>query len=235
MNNIKTADKIIAELKKNKNPRNVEGMARFGINPETALGISIPLLRITAKEIGKNHELALELWNSGIHEARILATMIDHKEKVTKSQMNYWVKDFNSWDLCDQCCNNLFGKTPFAIDKSYEWVKSEKEFVRRAGFVLIAVLSVHNKEMSNEDFIKYFPLIETYSTDDRNIVKKAVNWAIRQIGKRNLELNKVAVNLCQRLILLNSKSANWIAKDAIRELTSDKIISRLKQKNNLIT
>ncbi|MCB0753176.1 MAG: DNA alkylation repair protein, partial [Ignavibacteriae bacterium] len=171
MSNLTSAEKIISELKKNRNSKIVEGMARFGINQETALGLSIPYLRKTAKEIGKNHELALTLWNYGIHEVRILATMIDEIEKVTKMQMNNWVKDFNSWDLCDQCCNNLFGKTPFAIEKSFEWIKSEKEFVRRAGFVLMAVLSVHNKEMKDEEFIEYFPLIEKYSTDERNFVK----------------------------------------------------------------
>ena len=231
MSNLTSAEKIISELKKNRNSKIVEGMARFGINQETALGLSIPYLRKTAKEIGKNHELALTLWNSGIHEVRILATMIDEIEKVTKMQMNNWVKDFNSWDLCDQCCNNLFGKTPFAIEKSFELIKSEKEFVRRAGFVLMAVLSVHNKEMKDEEFIEYFPLIEKYSTDERNFVKKAVNWALRQIGKRNSRLNKEAVLICEKLIQSDSKSAKWIGKDALKELTSEQIVKRLINKN----
>ena len=168
--------------------------------PNSALGISIPHLRKTAKEIGKDHKLASELWNSGIHEVRILATMIDDPTKVTKSQMNKWVKDFNSWDLCDQCCNNLFGKTPFAIEKSFEWVERKEEFVRRAGFVLMAVLAVHNKKMSDEEFIAYFPIIEQHSVDERNFVKKAVNWALRQIGKRNINLNKEAILLCKKLL-----------------------------------
>lgn len=225
-----TSDQIISELKKLKNQRNINGMARFGINPDSALGISIPHLRKTAKEIGKDHKLASELWNCGIHEARILATMIDDPTKVSKSQMNRWVKDFNSWDLCDQCCNNLFGKTPFAIEKSFDWVEREEEFVKRAGFVLMAVLAVHNNKMSDEEFIAYFPIIEQHSMDERNFVRKAVNWSLRQIGKRNVNLNKEAVHLCKKMTLSNSKSAKWIANDALRELTSDKILSRLKDK-----
>jgi 3-methyladenine DNA glycosylase AlkD len=224
------SNQIISDLKKLKNLSNIEGMARFGINPNSALGISIPHLRKTAREIGKNHKLALDLWNSGIHEVRILATMIDEPEKVTKSQMDKWVKDFNSWDLCDQCCNNLFGKTPFAIEKSFEWADKKEEFVRRAGFVLMAVLSVHNNEMNDEQFIAYFSIIERYSGDERNFVKKAVNWALRQIGKRNINLNKEATNVCNRLLESNSKSAKWIANDALRELTSDKVLVRLKSK-----
>jgi len=227
MNKLETAEEIIALLKKNKNPKNIEGMARFGINPESALGISVTFQRKIAKEITKNHKLAMELWNSGIHEARILSSMIDEPEKVTKSQMNKYVNEFNSWDLCDQCCNNLFWKTPYAIEKSFEWIDKEKEFVRRAGFTMICVLSVHNKEMTNNDFIKYFPLIEKYSTDERNFVKKAVNWALRQIGKRNLQLNKEAILLCNKLISSESKSAKWIGKDALKELTSEKILSRI--------
>lgn len=224
------SNQIISDLKKLKNLSNIEGMARFGINPNSALGISIPHLRKTAREIGKNHKLALDLWNSGIHEVRILATMIDEPEKVTKSQMDKWVKDFNSWDLCDQCCNNLFGKTPFAIEKSFQWVEREEEFVRRAGFVLMAVLSVHNNEMNDEQFIAYFSIIERYSGDERNFVKKAINWALRQIGKRNINLNKEATSVCNRLLESNSKSAKWIANDALRELTSDKVLVRLKSK-----
>lgn len=228
------SNQIISDLKKLKNLSNIEGMARFGIDPNSALGISIPHLRKTAREIGKNHKLALDLWNSGIHEVRILATMIDEPEKVTKSQMDKWVKDFNSWDLCDQCCNNLFGKTPFAIEKSFQWVEREEEFVRRAGFVLMAVLSVHNNEMNDEQFIAYFSIIERYSVDERNFVKKAVNWALRQIGKRNINLNKEATNVCNRLLESNTKSAKWIANDALRELTSEKVLGRLKSKKEKI-
>lgn len=211
-------NKIISDLKKLKNQHNINGMQRFGINVENALGISMTALRNIAKEIGVNHEIALELWDTEIHEARLLATIIDEYKKVTKTQMNTWVKDFDSWDLCDQCCNNLFRKTPYAIDKSFEWSKSEKEFIRRAGFVLMAVFAVHNKQMTNEDFLKYFPLIEMYSSDERNFVKKSVNWALRQIGKRNAELNKESILLAEKLIYSESKSGKWIGKDALREL-----------------
>lgn len=223
-----TAKKIISDLKKLKNEKNIAGMARFGINPETALGISIPVLREKAKEIGKNHKLALELWESGIHEVRILATMIDKHDEVSKTQMNSWVKDFNSWDLCDQCCLNLFRKTIFADKLLFQWVKSQHEYTRRAAFVLIATFAVHRKEKTNDEFLKYFPLIIQYSTDERNFVKKAVNWALRQVGKRNQQLNKEAIKVCKSLIEIESKSAQWIAKDALKELTSEKIIARLK-------
>jgi len=227
MSELNSAEKIISLLKKNRNEKNIEGMVRFGINPESALGITIVFQRKLAKQIGQNHKIAIELWDSGIHEARILATMIDEPDKVTKSQMEKYVNDFNSWDLCDQCCNNLFWKTSYAIEKSFKWIDNEKEFVRRAGFTMICVLAVHNKQMTNADFLKYFPLIEKYSIDERNFVKKAVNWALRQIGKRNLQLNKEAIKLCKNLISSESKSARWIGKDALRELTSEKIIARL--------
>ncbi len=230
MNKLNSADEIISALKKNRNAKNIEGMARFGINVESALGISITLLRKVAKDIPQNHKLALDLWESGIHEARILASIIDEPVKVTKSQLNKWVNDFNSWDVCDQCCNNLFWQTNFAIEKSFEWIENKKEFVRRAGFTMICALAVHDKRMTNKDFLKYFPLIEKYSTDERNFVKKAVNWALRQIGKRNLQLNKEAVKLCKKLISSESKSAKWIGKDAIKELTSEKILFRVKKK-----
>lgn len=223
-----SAKRIISDLKKLKNKKNIEGMARFGINPETALGISIVTLRKKAKEIGRNHKLALELWDSGIHEIRILATMIDNHDEVTKAQMNSWVKDFNSWDLCDQCCSNLFRKTSFASELLNKWVKSNHDFTRRAGFVLMATFAVHNKEMKDNEFLHYFPLIVEYSTDERNFVKKAVNWALRQIGKRNLQLNKEAIKICKKLVESESKSAKWIAKDALKELTSEKIIARIK-------
>lgn len=222
------AEKTINELRIKRNPVNVAGMARFGINPEKALGISIKELRKIAKDIGYDHKLALDLWASGIHEARLLATLIDEPSKATKRQMDSWVNEFNSWDLCDQCCNNLFRKTDFVDEKILKWVKSNKEFTRRAGFVLIAVQAVHNKKLSDNEIQNYLPLVLKYSTDERNYVKKAVNWALRQIGKRNKALNNKTLNVCNQLLELNSKSAKWIARDAIRELTSDSIISRLK-------
>jgi 3-methyladenine DNA glycosylase AlkD len=191
------------------------------------LGIKVKSLRIKAKQIGIDHNTAMELWASKIHEARILATMIDDFNKVTKSQMNEWVKDFNSWDLCDSCCNNLFRKTPFAIDYSFAWPDSEKEFTRRAGFVMIAVLAFHNKALTDQEIINYFPLIIKHSIDDRNFVKKSVNWALRQIGKRNKLLYQEAIEVSRELSNSTYKSAKWIGKDAIRELCSDQVVKRI--------
>ena len=221
-------NEIIKELKKHSNPKDREGMARFGINPDKALGVRIPVLRKLAKKLGKNHELAQQLWDTEIHEARILATMIDDSKLVTEKQMNSWVKDFNSWDLCDQCCSNLFDRTPYVHKKILQWTKDERDFVRRAGFVLIATASVHRKDWEDKDFERYFPLIEKYSDDNRNFVKKAVNWALRQVGKRNKSLNKKAISVAKKIQKLDSKSAKWIANDAIRELENPKIQERLK-------
>jgi len=222
------AAKIITDLKKLKNQTNIDGMARYGINPQYVLGISIKTLREKARLIGKDHDLALELWKSGIHEARILATIIDDYKLVTKTQMNSWVKDFNSWDLCDQCCNNLFRRTPFALEFALKWVESKHQFTRRAGFVLMAVQAVHNKELTKDDINEFFQKIIKHSVDDRNFVNKAVNWALRQIGKRNIELNKEAISVSKSLIESESKSAKWIGRDAIKELTSESVIKRLK-------
>ncbi|MDD2732277.1 MAG: DNA alkylation repair protein [Candidatus Pacebacteria bacterium] len=210
--------KIISELKKNSNYRDKIGMARFGINPEYALGVRVPVLRSLAKKIGKDHKLALDLWSTKIHEARILATMIDESEKVTSEQMENWVKDFNSWDLCDQCLMNLFDKTPFAFKKAVKWAERDEEFIRRSGFALMACLAWHNKDTKDKEFLKFFPIIKRYSIDERNFVRKAVNWAIRQIGKRNSDLNKKAIKLSEEIKKINSKSAKWISSDALREL-----------------
>ena len=220
---------IIKKLNSEANPKNVEGMARFGINPKNTLGVSVPVLRKMAKEIGRDYKLAQQLWNSGIHEARMLACFIDEIVKVTEKQMEKWVKDFDSWDICDQVCGNLFDRTNFAWKKVFEWTKRKEEFVKRAGFVLMATLSVHDKKAKDKDFEKFFPLIKKHSIDERNFVKKAVNWALRQIGKRNLNLNKKAIKLAKEIQKINSKSAKWIANNAIRELESNSVQKRLKK------
>jgi len=220
---------ILRKLKSLCDPKAVEGMARFGINPENTYGVSVPNLRMMAKEIGRNHVLAQQLWSSGVHEARILASMIDVPEKVTERQMETWVKDFDSWDVCDQCCSNLFDKTEFAYRKAVEWSKRNGEFVKRAGFVLMAVLSVHDKKANDAEFLKFLPIIERESVDDRNFVKKAVNWALRQIGKRNVNLNKEAIKAAREIQRLDSKSARWIAADALGELTSPAFQRRLRR------
>jgi 3-methyladenine DNA glycosylase AlkD len=221
-------EEILQQLKSLANPEAVAGMARFGINPKNTYGVSIPALRKMAKEIGPNHLLAEQLWDSGIHEARILAGMIDLPEKVTEKQLERWVKDFDSWDVCDQVCSNLFDQTKFAHKKAMEWSKRNEEFIKRAGFVLMAALSVHDKEASHKKFMKFFPIIKRGSTDDRNFVRKAVNWALRQIGKRNLSLNKAAIKTAKEIQGIDSKSARWVASDALRELTSQAVQKRLR-------
>lgn len=214
------ASVVLKRLKSLKNQKNIEGMARFGINSYKTLGISVVVLRKIAKEIGKDHNLALELWKSGFHEAKILAAFIDVPEKVTQKQMEEWVKEFDSWDVCDQVCSNLFDKTPFAYKKAKEWATRTKEFEKRAGFVLMAALAVHDKKESDSTFIGFFPLLKKHSVDERNYVKKAINWAIRQIGKRNEFLKRQAIILSEEIKKINSRSARWIATDAIRELST---------------
>lgn len=212
------ADQIIADLKRQANAQNVEGMARFGIRSANVLGISMPTLRKMAKEIGRDHATALALWDAGIHEARILASMIDEARLVSPEQMDAWVNDFDAWDVCDQVCGNLFDKTPFAYQKAVEWCHEEKEFVRRAGFVMMAELAVHDKKAQDEAFLQFFPLIKQYADDERNFVKKAVNWALRQIGKRNGRLRTLALECAYDVQKMDSRTAQWVAKDAIREL-----------------
>lgn len=230
MDKEKQYNQILEKLQFYANKQNVAGMTRFGINPKNTFGIKIPILRKMAKEIGKNHSLALALWDSKIHEARILASMVDDPKLVSEKQAEKWVKDFDSWDVCDQVCMNLFDKTEFAYKKADEWSNREEEFVKRAGFVLMACLSVHDKTAEDKKFIQFFKNIIKGSIDERNFVKKAVNWALRQIGKRNLVLNKQAIKLAEEILKIDSKSARWIASDALRELKSEPIRAKLKSK-----
>jgi 3-methyladenine DNA glycosylase AlkD len=223
-------EQILEKLKSMANPRNVEGMARYGINPHNNLGVSIYQLRPIAKENGKDHDLALKLWDSGIHDARLLACFIDNPKKVTSKQMDLWADDFDSWDICDQACTSLFDLTPFAWEKIFQWSKHEKEFVKRGAFSLIAGLAVHDKKADDKMFEQLFLIIIREANDDRNYVKKAVNWALRNIGKRNYTLNKKAVETAKNILKIDSKTAKWIANDAIRELTSEKIQKKIKAK-----
>ena len=222
------ANDVLRRLKSHSNPDAVKGMARFGINPRNTYGVSIPVLRAMAKELGKNHSLALELWKSGIHEARILASMIDLPEKVTNNQMQEWVKDFDSWDVCDQCCSNLFDKTKLAYNKAHEWSLRREEFVKRAGFVLMAALAVHDQEAPNAEFLNFLKAVRREAADERNFVRKAVNWSLRQVGKRNIELNRAAIKTAKTIQKMDSKGAQWIASDALRELTSAAVGSKLR-------
>ena len=218
---------ILARLKALSDPKAVEGMARFGINPQNTYGVSIPKLRKIARETGINHALAQELWASGMHEARILASMIDDPGMATEEQLESWVEDFDSWDVCDQCCMNFFQKTEFAYRKSVEWSERDKEFVKRAGFALMACLAVSDKKAADGLFDTFFPIIKREASDNRNYVKKAVNWALRQIGKRNINLNKKAILIAGEIQKMDSRSAKWIASDAIRELTGESVQKRL--------
>ncbi len=225
-----SANEIIETLNALANPENVAGMARYGINPQGTLGISIYILRPMAKDIGQNHELALELWNTGVHEARLLAVFIDDPKQVTPEQMDRWAGEFDSWDVCDQACTSLFDLTPHAYPKAYEWSADEREFVKRGGFALMAGLAVHDRTASgsvNEILAGFFPVIERESDDDRNFVKKAINWALRNLGKRNLHLNALAVETAHQIALRGTRSARWIAADALRELTAEKTLQRL--------
>ncbi|HEX9908704.1 MAG TPA: DNA alkylation repair protein [Thermoplasmata archaeon] len=224
------AAEIIAELRSKANPANVEGMARFGISPEGTLGVSVPTLRRMAKKIRKDHALAQELWSSGIHEARMMAAFVDDPASVTEAQMESWVKEFDSWDVCDQVCSNLFDATPFAYSKAALWSKRDEEFVKRAGFVLMAALSVHDKKVDDKEFLRFLPIIKREAWDERNFVKKAVNWALRQIGKRNLALNRAALAAAREIHKQGTRSARWIASDAIRELSDETVLRRLKDK-----
>jgi len=223
---------IIKKFKVLESRKNVEGMARFGIRPKTKVyGVPIPELRKIAKDLKinptKNHELALTLWDSKIHEARILAGYIEEAGKITEKQFEKWVKDFDSWDVVDQVCSAVLDKTSFVRKKIFELADRKEEFVKRTAFTLICCLAVHNKKMPDKDFLKFFPLVKKASTDERNFVKKAVNWSLRQIGKRNKNLNNKAVKLAKDISKLDSRSAKWIAKDAIRELTNIKVQKRL--------
>lgn len=221
-------DIVLRRLKALSNPKAVEGMERFGINPKNTLGVSIPHIRKIAKDVGRNHELARELWASGIHEARILAGRVDDPEQVTEHQMEEWVKDLDSWDVCDNVCGSLFDKTPLVYRKAVQWSRRKEEFVKRAGFVLMAYLAVHDKKAEDKMFAEFLPIIRSEFADDRNFVKKAVNWALRQIGKRNLNLNKMAVQTARQIQKMDSRAARWIASDALGELTDDKVLERMR-------
>lgn len=209
---------VLADLQRLANPTNVAGMARFGIIGKKLLGISVVQLRAIAKRIGRNHELAEELWSSGIFEARILAAFIADPKCLTRRQANAWAKDFECWADCDGLCLHLFRKTPFAHELAVAWSKRREELVKRAGFTMMATLAVHDKAASNEVFRSYLRRVDEEASDERHNVKKGVNWALRQIGKRNLILNREAIRTAKRIQKLDSKAARWIASDALREL-----------------
>ena len=225
-----SVDEVLKMLEVRAKPDQLAGMARCGIAIEKRLGVSIPELRKIAKEVGKNHELALELWKTGVSDALILASMIDEPNKMTEKQMDDWVKDFDSWDVCDQVCMNLFDKYPLVWKKILDWSKRDEVFVKRAAFALLSCLAVHDKEAEDQKFIDFLPVIKREATDDRNYVKKAVNWALRNIGKRSLRLNNAALEVAREIQQIDSKASRWIASGAIRELESDAVQKRLEKR-----
>jgi 3-methyladenine DNA glycosylase AlkD len=220
---------VLDKLQSKARPEQLKGMAKYGMTVEKRLGVSVPDMRKLAKEIGRDHKLALDLWRTGIAEARIVAGMVGDPAKLTEEQMEDWVKGINSWDVCDQVCDNLFEKNQLAWKKIIDWSEREEEFVKRAAFSLIACLAWHDKKASDKEFIGLLPVIVREATDERNFVKKAVNWALRNIGKRNLNLNEAAINTAKEIQRLDSKTARWIAADAIRELESDPIQNKLRK------
>jgi 3-methyladenine DNA glycosylase AlkD len=226
------AEEVIGQLKSRAKPtpENLKGMARYGINMERALCVSTPDMHELARQIGRDHLLALELWQAGWRETRILAAMVDDPAQVTSGQMDSWVMDLDSWDVCDATCLYLFSWTGLACEKAVCWSAREEEYVKRAGFALMACLAVGKRRPGEERLAAFLPIIEREAWDGRNYVRKSVNWALRQVGKHNVRLNKLAVESAERIKLQGTKSARWIAADALRELTSDKTLSRLNKK-----
>ena len=222
-------ESVIDFFEENRNQANIETQNRFKIGNVNKYGIKVPILRKLAKEIGKDHDLAGKLWEHGFLESRLLAIFIEDYNLISEEQMDKWVNDFDSWDIVDQACINLFVNMPMAISKIPVWAKADEEFVKRTAFSLIAVIAVHDKKSEDKYFEEFFPLIIEGSDDNRNFVKKAVNWAIRSIGKKNIYLNQRAIELSYNLLEKDSKSAKWIAKNAIKELESEKVQNKLKK------
>lgn len=226
-----TCRQCLGALRRLGSRRNVRGMARFGIRARNVYGVSKPRLDALARRVGKSHALALQLWNSGVHDARILAGLVDQPQLVSAAQMDRWVRDFDNWDVTDGTCCHLFAHTAFAWQKALEWSRKPVEFQKRAGFALMAYLAVHDKRAADHKFVRLLPIIRREALDDRNFVRKAVNWALRQIGKRNLSLNRAAIEEAERIRRIDSQAARWIAADALRELRGEAVQRRLRQKS----
>lgn len=225
------SQEIIAYLQAHQSQANRDGMSRYGIKVDRAFGISMVSLRALAKTIGKDHQLALDLWETGYHESRIISTIIDVPSLVTEEQMERWAGEFDSWDVCDQCCSNLFSRTPFAVGKAISWADRDEEYVKRAGFVLMAALAVHDKKASDAVFLEFLGRIDSDAADDdRPMVRKAVNWALRQIGKRNVRLQEAAIGTGESVRSRGTRSARWIAADVLRELRSDKTTAMVRKR-----
>lgn len=218
----------VAELRRLSDPDVVEGRARFGINPKRSLGVSMPMLRAMAKRLGRDQKFAEGLWATGIHDARLLAAFTGEPQVITSATMDRWTQQFDTWDICDACCGSLFDKTRFAYAKPWQWAESEREFVRRAAFSMIAWLTVHDKRAGDEQFLEYLPLIRQYASDNRNFVKKAIDWALRNIGKRNEALREAALETAYEIRREeDTPGGRWVSRVAIRELESDAVRLRV--------
>lgn len=211
-------DLALQRLRAQARPDQLAGMARFGLTGDGRLGLAVPTLRALAREFRRDHELALALWDTGIPDAQLLAGMVAEPARLTLAQMDHWASGMRAWDVCDQACTNAFVKSPLAWDAIPRWAAREAEFEKRAGFALLAVAAVHQKQRPDADFLARLPLIEAAADDERNFVKKAVNWALRQIGKRSPALREPARRVAERLCGREEKSARWIGSDARREL-----------------
>jgi 3-methyladenine DNA glycosylase AlkD len=225
-------NEVLKWLERQGSRRNVEGMARYGIHTERVFGVSLGTMRPLAKRLGKDHALATALWETGWHEARVLAAFVDDPQRVTRRQMNAWASDFDNWAVCDTVCFHLFDRTRFAWEKAHQWSGSPQEFVKRAAFALMASLAGHDKAASDAQFLALLPLIEQGAHDERNFVKKGVNWALRQIGKRNLALHASALAVAKRLSESEEAPRRWIGRNAWRELASPKVRSRLTRRRH---
>ncbi len=227
-----TTAEIIEELRQLSDPAKIADLERYAIKTENAFGIRTPEINTFAREVKKlvadRHATAAELWNSGIYEARAVAFLIDDPKQVTPEQMDAWCSDLDNWATVDGACGYLFCRTPYAYDKAFEWAERKPEFEKRAGFSMMAYLAVHDKKAPNEKLIQFLPVLEKHAYDERNFVKKAVNWALRQIGKRNASLNSAAVETAERIREQRSRPAGWIATDALRELQSNAVQEKLK-------
>lgn len=221
---------VLRELRELADPKVRAKMSYFGVDVPKAHGISAPVLHLFAKQIGKDHRLAKQLWATGIHEARILAALIGESEKVTSAEMDRWVRDFDSWDVVDSACCYLYAYAKPAWHKATAWSRRRQEFAKRASFSLAAYLSYKDKNAPDERFVRFLRVIEREAYDERNFVKKAVNWALRNIGKRNVALNREAILAAERIREQGSRSARWIAADALRELKSEAVQNRLHRK-----
>jgi 3-methyladenine DNA glycosylase AlkD len=222
-----TYAEVVAELERLGDPESANEMARFGITPERTWGVRMPELRALGKRIGTDHELAARLWSRDVRETRILASLVDDPEVVSGEQMDEWVDEFDYWEICDQCCMNLFWRTPLAYDKCHEWTGAGGEYVRRAGFALMAVLAWKDKGAERASVLAFLDPIERGAADERHTVAKSVSWALRQIGKRDIECNAAAIEVAGRLADAEEGAARRVGREALKELTSERVQERL--------